>query len=293
MESELVEASLKKAAEYEKEGKLLYALQFYIPILGEPDYGKIACIRLSEIYLRLGKYDLASSLLSESIESSPEDEDLRLFAGHFYLKNADFDKALEALSSVSRENYPEASLMTGMAYFLMDEYRLSLISLKTFIANAIVPDLRREAFIYMAKSYLELHQLEDAKASIDKAEDLSQDNPEILFTKARIYFAKEMYSHCYDCLHQALKISPGSPLFHKWAGRVLYKLGNYSASIEHLKESILAYQDPFVYSMMGLVYLKQNECSEAEALFLKALAINPDEKTALQGLNSCRNNTEQ
>src|SRR4030042_725938 len=111
-----LEYKLKTALDYEKEGKLLHAVQVLKPLLKENQIRRTACIRISGIYEQLNNFRAAANVLEEYLNEKPEDDNVRKFFGHFLIRHSYYEEALDVLSSLPVELHNEIYFLLGFNY---------------------------------------------------------------------------------------------------------------------------------------------------------------------------------
>ncbi len=71
------ESNLKKAKNYEAQGKFLHAIQIYTALINEnPDIREIY-FDLAEVYEKLGKQNVALNLLKSYLNKFPDDKQVQ------------------------------------------------------------------------------------------------------------------------------------------------------------------------------------------------------------------------
>ncbi|MFC2133237.1 tetratricopeptide repeat protein [Bacteroidota bacterium] len=282
------EFKLKSALEYEKEGKLLHAVQVLTPLLNEENSRRTACIRLAGIYEKLNNVTAASEILNSYLNDKPEDDNVRKFFGQFLIKHSLYEEALDILSSLPVELHQEIYFLLGIANFYLNDYKIAKINFDTFIKKNSKSDLLPEAYLYLAKTYSELGQFDEAMKIARESEKLFSFNYEVHLTLAVIYFHKKMYYHAKDAVKKALSMNEEDALLLEWAGKIFFKLGEFEETEKYLRLCI-EYPNPSseTLSLLGLACLNTNKLSDASIFFDESLKINPRNREAIEGKIRC------
>jgi tetratricopeptide (TPR) repeat protein len=143
---------LKQARDYQAQGKLLHALQFYETVINEHPSFADAYYGVAEVYEQLGNIQPAIELLKEFLNSDPENKNMRLFFGQFLLRNSRWEETIEILSFILPDEEIVVNFFIGYAHFMLEEYELAKINFLNFVSHAEQSELFQEANIYLAKT---------------------------------------------------------------------------------------------------------------------------------------------
>lgn len=282
-----VEYQLKKAADFETQGKLLHAVQIYHAIISENKDFTLAYIRLASLYDRMEKLEAATNLLSSYLENCSEDKDIRLFLGEILLKNSLWDEAVEVLSLIITEEQPIVSFFMGFGYFMMKDYQIARVHFLNFLSNNSTTEYHFETYLYLTKINAELEQFEEALEYIKCAEKIHT-NWETHFLTGIIYYHQGMYYHSVLALEKALKLNDTDKSVVEWTGKAYLKLGDFPNAHKYLS-SFIESAEPTAetYSYMGLACLNMQKLKEAGKYFELALNLDPANQAALDGIKKC------
>ena len=282
------EFQLKKAREYEQEGKTLHAIQLYTRLLASPDDKRISSIRLASLYETIDRKDAAINVLRNFLSDNTEDDEVRKFLCNFLIRNSYFHEALEELSNLSTKEHPEVNFLAGIINYNIHEFEIARINFDDFVHKNRHSDLLPDAFLYLARIYLQLKNHDKALESVKKSEKLFSQNHELYLLYAMIHYEKGMYFHANDYIQKAIKFNSKDIQLHEWAGRILLKTGDFEKAETHFKKVIKQNtSDPEIYTLLASVYLSAKKLKEAENYFNKALKINPSYQAALDGKQKC------
>jgi len=276
---------MKIAADYEAQGKPLHAIQVYNSLLEEyPDSVEL-CFRLATLYELMGNISSGANQLIEFLENDPENKEVRLFLGQYYLKNSNWDEAVEALSYILPQDEPVVSFFIGYAHFMLKEFELAKINFLNFLSYNKQSDLLHEANIYMAKIELIFKEYESALAYAKKAEGMYSNFWELNQIYAETYFSLGMYAHAVDFIEKAIKFSPGESLPYEWAGKIYFKLGDYVKAEKNFLKYIETIDDVSsdIYTRLAEACLKGLKTQDAIAYYDVAIKLDPENKTAQAG----------
>jgi Flp pilus assembly protein TadD len=283
-----LEYKLKLASEFEESKKYIHALQIYQPLLKHKIYKRIASVKVSGLYEKLNNNDLAIKILESYLKEEPQDAEVRKFLSHLLLRQNKNEEALEVLFPLSRKQNPDVFYLMGMANFNLKDYEISKLNFLEFMEVNEGGDILSEANLYLAKISIELENLDDASLYADKAIGLSGNNFEIYLTSAIIFYLKEMFVHAFTNIQKALKLKNEETLVQHWAGKILFKLGEYDKAEVYLRNTLLS-SEPIseTYSLLGFTYLNRKKIQDARLFFNKALKLNPSDKLAIEGIEKC------
>ncbi|MGE5683352.1 MAG: tetratricopeptide repeat protein [Bacillota bacterium] len=278
---------LKKAADFEAQGKFLHAVQIYHTVISENPTYKIAYIRLATLYDRMNKLEASVNLLKKFIEAIEDDNDIRLFLGELFLKNSKWDEAIEVLASILTEEQPVVSFFLGYGFFMLKEFQISKIHFTNFLANNTNSEYHFETYIYLTKISIELEQYEDGLNYVKVAEKMFS-NWETNQLTGIIYFNQSMYYHASISFEKAIRLNDKEPGLLEWAGKAYLKLGDFINAHKYLLKYVnSAEANAEAYTSLALACLNLQKTDEANTYFEMALALDPQNQVAIAGKKKC------
>ncbi len=284
-----VDYLIKKAADFESQGKLLHAIQIYQNIISNDNKSSITHIKLADLYDRMGNPDSAISVLSNFLFELPDDIEARLFLGQLLVNHSKWNDAIEVLSEILPEKQPLASFLSGYACFMNQELELAEINFDNFLANSTNTEFNGEAYLYLAKIYLTQQKYDDALKAASTAEGILSYNWEVQLIFAIINYQKGMYLHAISFVEKALKLNSEEPSLKEWAGKIHFKLADFVNAEKYFLDVIKnSKPSANTYSYLGLVCLNSNKHKEANKYFNKALNLDPNNELALDGKQRCQ-----
>jgi tetratricopeptide (TPR) repeat protein len=275
---------IKRAKEFEAQGKYLHAIQVYQLLIEEfPEFPE-SYINLADIYQIKGKKKSAENILKLILNRQPDNYEIKLYYVQFLMHNEEWDEALNILLSLSIED-PFASYLTGYCYFSLNDYELAKVHLLGFIISDEEPELIHEAYLILAKLELELKQYENALKYSKKAEVMYDDDWELQLIIAKIYYYLKMYTHSSDSINKGIKLNKKEAVLYKWAGKINLKLVDYNKAKKCFEKHIDLKKDITSndYSYLADACLKSGKLNEALNFFNSAIRLNPKNKIALEG----------
>lgn len=284
-----VDYKIQIAESFEREGKLLHALQIYYILLKNKNHKKTAVIKLADIFQKFGKIEKAILLFEDYLFENLDIEMQKYFA-HYLIKNEKYEKSLEVLEYISKESNPEIYFFNGLANYKLHDYEISKINFTEFIRKNKKSDLLPEAYLFLSKSYRHLNNYDLALENAKLSELIWNRNFELYLNLAKIYFHKEMYLHAFEAIGKAIKINNREFRLYKWAGKILYFMGEFEKAEDYLKTFINesdAVQDSEIYALLGGTCLKNKKYKEAHDYFELSLKIDPANEFSLKGKLEC------
>ena len=283
-----LEYKIKQARDFQAQGKLLHALQFYETIINEHPSFADAYFGVAEVYEQLGNIEPALELLNDFLVSDPENKLVRLFFGQFLLRNSRWEKTIEVLSYILPEEEIVVNFFMGYAHFMLGEYELAKINFISFISRAEQSELFQEANIYLAKTEIKLCNFDNALICAKRADVMYSNYWELNAIYAEIYYNLDMHAHAVTPVEKALKLNPNEPRIFELAGKIYFKLGDFIKAERNFLKHIDLTDDASseVYAKLAEACLKGNKAKDALAYYDIALKIDPLNKYALEGKKS-------
>lgn len=278
---------LKKAADFEAQGKFLHAVQVYHSVISQNPNYKIAYIRLATLYDRMGKLDASVNLLRQYIETIEDDKDIRLFLGEIFLKNSRWDEAIEVLSSILVEEQPVVSFFLGYGFFMLKEFHLARVHFTNFLSGDTNSEYHFETYVYLTRLCIELELYEDGLNYVKMAEAIFS-NWETSQLSGIIYYNQGMYYHATISFEKAIKQNDKEIGLLEWAGKAYLRHGDFANAQKYLLKYVnSAEASADAYTSLALACLNLQKTEEANGYFEMALALDPQNPVALVGKKKC------
>ncbi|MCL5027748.1 MAG: tetratricopeptide repeat protein [Bacteroidetes bacterium] len=278
---------MKLAQDFEAQGKLLHSVQIYNSLIEQNPELIELYFRLSSLYEQLGNLNSASSLLKQILEKDPENKDVRLFYGQFFLRNSKWEDAIETLSYILPQEEPSVSFFIGYSHFMLNEFELAKNSFLNFISFGKQSELLHEAYIYLAKLELNLKNFENTLMYAKKAETMYSNFWELNKIYAETYYNMGMYAHAVLPIEKAIKLNPEEPSIYELAGKIYLKLSEFSKAEKKFLKYIEKIEEvpSDVYTKLAEACLKSQKAKDALAYFDIAIKLDPENQTAITGKN--------
>jgi tetratricopeptide (TPR) repeat protein len=276
---------MKIAGDFEAQGKPLHAVQVYSSLLEEYPRSVELYLRLANLYEHLGNITPAANLLKDFLSNDPENKEVRLFLGQFFLKNLKWDNAIETLSFIMPQDEPIISFFIGYAHFMLKEYEPAKINFLNFLSYNRQSDLLNEANIYLAKIELIFKNYESALTYANRAEIMYSDSWELNQIYAETYFNLGMYTHALNFIEKAIKLNNGESSPFEWAGKIYLKLGDYLRAEKNFLKYIQSIEcaSSDIYTKLAEACLKAHKTKDALGYYDIAVKLDPENKIALEG----------
>ncbi len=279
---------LQQAADFESAGKKLHALQIYLKLFLQFPHQSNLAIRIASLYNTLNNTNASLKFLEEFIENNPTHYEVQIYYSETLIENSEFEKAISVLSKVGGSFSPIAKYFTGVAYFYLQEYEIAKINFETVIRNQKDDDfLFSDALLFLAKANIKMGLFDNALENIKQLENTPENDTELKLVLAQIYYEKSMFFHAYDVIKDEPDIISDSEINY-WKGKILYRMGEFKKAKNYLTRALqFGKAELEIFSMLGNCCLNLNLLPEAKTYFNLALKINPEEKTAQDGLLKC------
>ncbi|HKY69449.1 MAG TPA: tetratricopeptide repeat protein, partial [Gammaproteobacteria bacterium] len=105
------------------------------------------------------------------------------------------------------------------------------------------------------------------------------------------------YTHRYDeasaYLQKAMDLSPNNPIILDSMGWLQYKLGHFEKAIKYLQNALAISPDPEIAAHLGEVLFASHKLKEAEKVFQNALELNPNNQNLLEAMHRLKEHKTQ
>ncbi len=279
---------LRRAEEFEGGGKLLHAIQMYQAITDDFHDDPTAWYKLVEIYEKMGKEDSAMNLIEEMLEHFNDDEDIRLFAGHFYFKHQMWEDSIRVLENLEDMNFDTITyFIYGLSCFHTGRFEDAIQKLSLFLELEKDSAFLGDTNLYLAECYMILGKLNVALPHLERAAQLMPTNPEVYHFLAAYYFQIKMTAHAAEHIETA--ISLGATMTGTWElGAMIYEKMKDMSRLERLCRKYIAEENepsPVMFNALARAVLEKNKYSEAEGYLRSSLAIDPNDRDTIELMN--------
>lgn len=283
-----IDYKLKKAADFESQGKNLHAVQIYTNLITENPEFPVTYLKLSALYEKMEKSDAAINLLRSYLDDVVDDNEIRLYLGQLLLKHAMWYDAVDVLSSVNPEDQPIVLFFLGFSNYMLKDFNSAKIYFDQFLIKNTSSEFYVETYLYLARINIELNLLEEALQCAQNAEEVSSASWELQLVFSMVYYHKGMYLHSVNSIEKAIKLNSNEFSLYEWAGKAYLKLGDYLKAEEYLLKYINHIDvSSEAYSYLGLACLNAQKLNDAKNYFDKALSIDPSNEIAIEGIKKC------
>ncbi len=266
------------------EKSLLHELQQYKSAQLEGKLKPEDLFKMANILFDLNRKDLAFKNFEEEIHKKPKSAKLKTLYLQFLIGRKLYEKAVEKANHFQKEKTPAIYMLVGVAYYYLNEYELSLINFKTYLATGHTKYIG-ESYFYIASCKFKMGKLKEAEEYLEKSKHHLRNVAEFYVLKAMIYHAQKMNYNAYEMLLKAKTIEGETRLVRELKLKILMSMGENARAEAYLKEILKKEErNSENFSILGMLNLKLSKFKEAENYFKKALKLNPADKTALEGI---------
>lgn len=243
-----------------------------------------------------------------------------------YVKNSEINKAVEELGVVVNLE-PEAiepHAILGLLYSLQNEAKLANQEYEIALKNAskLEPE-NIEIYKSLGSIYLKQNKLKEAEAVYRLVLEISSDDADAHFALANIYYeqkdwllaekeAKSALSlnpdfvealnflgyllveqnkdldQAESMLKKAVEKEPNNGAYLDSLGWLYFKKGKFKEALEKINEAASILDDPFILDHLAEVYLKTGNITKAKENWLKALKLDPAQKTIKEKIDKLK-----
>jgi tetratricopeptide (TPR) repeat protein len=243
-----VKVLLDEAVDFLGDDKPLHAIQILRKIISTNPKCADAYLKLAEIYIGLGKYEAAESLLTEAISKIRDDYKLAYALGGLYYNLGEFERALPLLRMLNSSRNPSVHLALATIFLEQDEFAEAVAEVKRVLRT-------------------------DAK------------HPDANGTLGRIYLKQKNFPNAIKYLQREVALNESSVEFRLDLATAFYLLGDLHAALEEF--TLLIDTDPDFFPgwlMCGKILLELGKPDESEFYLQRALDLNPRSAEVLQTL---------
>jgi tetratricopeptide (TPR) repeat protein len=270
---------------YKEEGNLLHAFQICNSLIEEFEDELDSYIVYSEVCEAMGNINPAIEVLKNYTANYPDDKYGIMYFGEFLLRNSRWDEAINILSFILPEDVPEVSFLIGYAHFKLQEYQHAVLHLKRYM-KIVKSKLEPESVFLLLKSQIQLNEYSDALKLLKKYEKTFYYDDTFNMLYGIVYYELEMIEHAVTHIEKALAVRPSEPGINLWAGKIYFKVQNYSKAESSLLFFVNHSENiaPEACYLLAEVYLQQNNIDEALKYYDLAVKLEPKKRRFIEPL---------
>ncbi len=234
-------------------------------------------------YLEAGLDDSALAAFGLALEENPRLFDAHVGMGSIYLKRGDYQLASAAYERAVEvdPNSFDAHYYLGLAQQMMGKIQEAI---RVYLrALAINPD-SFDANQNIASAYLQINRPAQALPYAIRATELRPNAMSAWANLAAVYSLLERYEEAVNAYRAAVELGDMPQEVLLGLADAHLKLGNYDLAINVLEALIRRQPTSTAYERLGYAQYKQHRFEASLASFRAALAIDPDDTAALNGL---------
>jgi len=264
--------------------RLLHDLQIYKRAQLQGKLKPEELFEMAILLFELNRKDLAIKSFEDEIEKHPKSAKLKTLFLQFLISRKLYQEAIETANKFPKEKTPALYMLTGVAYYYLNEYEFSLINFEAYLATGHGKYIG-ESYFYIASCYFKLGKIQKAEKFLEKSQPYLKNVAELFILKAMIFHARKMYYNAYEALLKAKLIEGENKLVRELKLKILMDMGENAKAEAYLKELLKKEErNSKNFSFLGMLNLKLSKLNEAKIYFEKALKINPNDTTALEGI---------
>jgi|GEM_PF-821681 len=258
-----------------KEGSLKY----FQKIL-EIDPKNVAVkILIGSLYEEMDLIPQAIKSYEEVISLRPDDSRTYLTLAYLYLKENQFQKAIDLLKDKKRENR-DIYFLRGFASFRLEKLSDAAGFFRKAISLSPEDDV---SHFYLAVVYEKMGDFPLSIYEFKEAIRLNSQFAEAYNYLAYMYAEKGIYlEEAVKLANQAVSLAPKNGAYLDTLAWVHYKKGMFNLALKELKIAVTLQEDPVIYEHLGDVYYKKREWKKAKEAWGESLRLNPENKILLE-----------
>lgn len=267
-----------------RDGNLPLAKHCFLVVLRLVPEDVGARINLGVVYMRQQDWDQALEYLKEAETRAPQVTGIRLNIGLAEYRKQDYGAAIPAFESVLRDqpDSAQARRLLGLSYLFEQRYSEAAAALEPLWA-ASNDDL---SYLYsLAVAAGNAQQRDWEQRAEARLMEIGSDSPLLHLLHGKAYLAHEDFEHALEEFQTAVRLDPKLPLVHYNMGVVYRREGLVAkARDEFLLDLAMQRDVAFDYDQLGAISYGVQQDRQAESYFRQALKLNPKLGTSWFGL---------
>lgn len=241
-------------------------------------------VAAAEGYMRQGMLDAALIAFEKALEENPRATQAHIGIGDIYEVKGDYQAAAQKYATakaIEPGNF-KAVYKLGLMYHFLQRLRDAI---NEYLAALAIDPNSFEANLNLATAYL---QINEPALGLPYAQRAARLNPQSQPARANlgsIYMGLGQHEQAIDELRAAAELGDLNPQIAMTLADAFIKSGKPMRALNTLQVLARSSGDtyPAVYERLGYTYFKLNDFALSLEYYDKALAITPDEPSALNG----------
>lgn len=262
----------------EKESDYPQAVKYLKQALEEDPHHLKSLTTLAQIYLKQKEFDKALEVLLQLEHTVPSDVATKLRVGLLYYEQENYPEAIERFTQVLQLQ-PKNDRVHYYLGILEAQNKNYAQAVNYFLKVSPKSEYYRDARIRLAYAYSELDQLDHALKITQEAIKNKKDEPDLYELLGTLYVKKDQYDKALKAFDSGLDRFPNHEglLFSK--GVLLDKMDRFEESAKIMKQVIaLNPENAEALNYLGYSYADRNiQLDEALNLLLKAHQLKPED----------------
>ena len=200
----------------------------------------------AKIYYAMGKYDNAEKEIDTAVVLDMKNFDNYTMYARILSKKGDFKGAIEKIEAAEKidSDNQELMLMKGIVYKNIDDYRNAL----KYFRKVKSRRLRKEAYLEIGESYLQLNRHKEALAYFKRAQ--RSGNKLASQHLARIYYEAGNLNKAVKFYKKALAADSTDSVALRQLGYIYKERKNWAKSLSYFKRYLKYVNDPYEKKMI-------------------------------------------
>lgn len=236
---------------------------------------------MSFLYLKMNNLEKAISLLDQSVNMRPNDENNIAEIGECFMQALMYNKAVDVFERLVNDHPYNISywLKLTESYSELKDYSKALDSCEFALA---IDEENGEAHAYKAHLLFMVGNYEEATAEYETAHKLGViSEEETLQLIGMNYYNEENWEKALEYFKKTLKtVDESSPYYDNllyYLAKCSAELADYDTAIQYCESHIGQpdFDHTLTYLLLGDIYLQKNDKSKAIEAFERAIKLNP------------------
>ena len=252
----------------------------YNELLDKDPYNIMYWFDLGRFYYTAEEYNKALEAYEFALAIEADHPGSILMTAHSYFKLENFEKSCEYYERYEKIDSTSGITVffTGLCYFNLKNYEKCIQKFKDAldINQELAPETI-DIYTYIALSYSELGQLDEAIHYIDLAINEDTTYADSYLTKGRIYLENEDRRQAASCFGEAIKLNPEDPKTFSEMGSIYFENKMYDLALKCF-ETVEFYSPGYDNNYIFMAYTNAalGKIEDFNHYFIQATKQNPD-----------------
>lgn len=240
---------------------------------------ELAARRLAIIYYGADSLKQADSIFTSLVNKGEKESINHFYLGRIASQRGDYKIAVDEFTILTQINDTLADnwLDLGYAYRKLDDISREILTYKTGLEKVTSEKQALKLMFALGAVYERANMFDSSTTTFEQIIEKEPDNHQALnYLGYMLADRGEKLQYAKKLIEKAVELSPDNPAYLDSYGWVFYRLEDFGEALKQLKKAVSLAEDSIMYDHLGDVYKAKGDLKNAGYWWRKALDLDPN-----------------